>query len=77
MDPGFSAPLPADLMHAEAAPLSASGPQTASLFQGWRYSSPRIRVGVCRGHQQVCQPAYVNLQLACVCFRHFAGAFFC
>jgi hypothetical protein len=33
-DPGFNAPLSADLMHAEAAPLSASGPQIASLFQG-------------------------------------------
>ena len=54
--------------------LPASGPQTASLFQGWRYSSPRIRVGVCRGHQRVCQPAYVNPQLACwrVCCVAFA-----
>jgi hypothetical protein len=74
MDIGISVPLPADLVHAEAAPLFASGPQTASLFQGWRYSSPRIRVGVCRGHQRVCQPAYVSPQLACwrVCCVAFA-----
>lgn len=70
---GCSAPLPADLTHADAAPLPA-GPQTASPFQGWRYSSPRIKVGVCRGHQRVCQPAYVNPQLACwrVCCVAFA-----
>jgi len=73
-DPEFSAPLPADLMHAEAAPLPGSGPQTASRFQGWRYSFPRITVGVCRCHQRVCQPAYENPQLACwrVCCVAFA-----
>ena len=49
-------------------------PPPASLFQGWRYSSPRIRVGVCHGHQRVCQLAYVNPQLACwrVCCVAFA-----
>jgi IS30 family transposase len=75
IDPGFSAPLPADLMHAEAAPLPASVPQTASLFQGGRYSSPQIRVGVCHGQQRVCQPAYVNPQLACwrLCCVAFEG----
>lgn len=26
---------------------------------------PHIRVGVCRDHQRVCQPSYVNPQLAC------------
>jgi hypothetical protein len=74
IDPGFRAPLPVDPTHAEAGPLPASGPQTATLFQGWGYSSPRIRVGVCRGHQRVCQPACVNPQLACwrVCCVAFA-----
>jgi len=74
IDPGFSAPLRADLMHVEAASLPGSGPQTASWFQGWRYSSPHIRVGVCRCHQRVCQPAYENPQLACwrVCCVAFA-----
>ena len=73
-DPGFSAPLRADLMHVEAASLPGSGPQTASWFQGWRYSSPHIRVGVCRGHHRAFQPAYVNPQLACwrVCCVAFA-----
>ena len=27
--------------------------------------SPHLRVGVCRGHPRVCQPAYVNPQLTC------------
>jgi hypothetical protein len=31
-------------LFAEAAPLAASGPQTASLFQGWRY--PPLRSGL-------------------------------
>lgn len=44
-----------------------------AVAQGWRYSSPRIKVGVCRAHQRVCQPAYVNLRLAC--WRVCCGAF--
>jgi AAHS family 4-hydroxybenzoate transporter-like MFS transporter len=46
----------------------------AAIFQGWRYSSPLIRIRVCRGHQRVCQPAYVNPQLVCwrVCRVAFA-----
>jgi hypothetical protein len=35
MNPGFSAPLPADLMHAEAAPLSAR----ETLIYSARWSS--------------------------------------
>ena len=48
-------------------------PRRSQPLAGWRYSPSRIRVGVCRGHQRVCQPAYVNPPLAC--WRVCCGAF--